>query len=94
MSFPESAILLDPGGRRLHGLGCEAATVNAAIDFAAKQAGRFEDAEVLRDGGKGHGERRGKALNGGFTLREAGQNGAAGGISERGEGGVEVFHNG
>jgi hypothetical protein len=64
--------------------------VNAAIDFAAKQAGGFEDAQVLGDGGKGHGERCGQTLNGGFSLGKAGQDGAAGGIDESAKGSVEA----
>jgi len=64
--------------------------VNAAVDLAVKQAGGFEDAEMLRDGGEGHGERYGKAFNGGFPLREAGQDGAAGGVGKGAEGGVQA----
>jgi hypothetical protein len=50
--FPESPVLRDPSGCRLHGLSGEAAAVNAAVDFAVQQAGGFEDAEMLGDGGK------------------------------------------
>jgi hypothetical protein len=35
LEFPESAVLLDPGGDVLHGIGGEAAAVDAAIDFPA-----------------------------------------------------------
>ena len=90
MGFPKGAILRDPGRGRLHGPGGKTATVNAAIDFAMQQAGGFKDAQVLRDGGKGHRERRGKVLNGGFSLRKAGQDGAAGGIGEGAKGSVEA----
>ncbi len=63
--------------------------MNAAIDVAAEQAGGFEDAEMLGDGGKGHGEWRSKTFNGGFSLREACQDSATGGIGEGPKGGVE-----
>jgi hypothetical protein len=90
LGFPKGAVLRDPRRGRLHGLGGETATVNAAIDFAMQQAGGFKDAQVLRDSGKGHRERRGKVLNGGFSLREAGQDGAARGVGEGAKGGVEA----
>jgi hypothetical protein len=32
--FPEHAVLRDPAGGILHGLGSEAAAVNAAVDLA------------------------------------------------------------
>jgi hypothetical protein len=63
--------------------------VDAAIDFALEEAGGFEDAQMLGDGGERKGERLGELGDGGFTLREAGENGAAGGVGEGGEGGVE-----
>lgn len=73
----------------MHGLGGETAAVNAAVDFAAQQAGGFEDAQMLGDGGKGHGERPGDFFYGGFTLREARQDGPARGVGEGAEGGVQ-----
>ncbi len=87
--FPEDAVVLDPLRDGLHGLGSEAAAVDAAVDFALEEAGRFEHAEMLGDGGKGKGEGRGELGDGGLAVREAGEDGAAGGVGERGEGGVE-----
>jgi hypothetical protein len=75
--------------RGLHRLRSESAAVDAAVDFALEEAGGLEDAKVLGDGGKGEREGFGKLGDGGFTLREAGEDGAAGGIGEGGEGGVE-----
>jgi len=63
--------------------------VNAAIDLALEEAGGFEHAEMLGDGGEGKGERLGELGDGGFALGEAGENGAAGGVGEGGEGGIE-----
>jgi hypothetical protein len=47
LHFPESAVLLDPGDGVFHRLRREAATVRAAVNFAAKQAGGFENAQVF-----------------------------------------------
>jgi hypothetical protein len=63
--------------------------VNAAVDFAAEQSGRLQNAEVLGDGGKRDVERGGKLGDGGFAERQARENGAAGGIGKRAESGVE-----
>jgi len=64
--------------------------VNAAVDFAAKQAGGFEDAQMLGDSGKGHGERPSKVFYGGFALRQARQDGPARGVGESAKGGVQA----
>jgi hypothetical protein len=89
LGFPEAAVVVNPGGGAFHGFGVETAAVDASVDFAAKQAGGFEDAEMLGDGGEGHSERGGEGFNGGFTVGEAGEDGAAGGVGESAEGGVE-----
>lgn len=65
--------------------------MNTAVNFALEEAGRFENAEMLGDGGKGEGKWLSELCDGGFALREAGENGAAGGIGECREGGVEGF---
>ena len=64
--------------------------MNAAVDLAAQQAGGFEDAQMLGDGGKRHGERPGKILYGSLALRKTGQDGAAGGVGEGAEGVVQT----
>ena len=64
--------------------------MNAAVDLAAQQAGGFEDAQMLGDGGKGHGERPGKIFYGSLALRKTGQDGAAGGVGECAESGVQT----
>jgi len=87
--FPEYAVVLDPLRGGLHGLGGEAAAMDAAVDFALEEAGGFEHAEMLGDGRKGKGEGRGELGDGGLALGEAGEDGAAGGVGERGEGGIE-----
>ena len=81
--------MVDPLCGGLHRLGSEAAAVNAAIDLALEEAGGFEHAEMLGDGGEGKGEGLGKLSDSGLALSKASENGAAGGIGEGGEGGIE-----
>jgi hypothetical protein len=87
--FPEGAVPLNPGGGILHGLGSQAAAVEAAVDFAAEQAGGLQHAEVLGDSRERDVEGRGELGDGGSALGEARENGAARGIGESAEGGVE-----
>ena len=82
--------MVDPGGGAFHGLGVQAAAVDAAIDFPAQETSGLEDAEMLGNSGEGHGEGSGEGVDGGFALGEAGEDGAASGIGEGGEGGVEA----
>jgi hypothetical protein len=87
--FPESPIVFDPTGGFLHGLGRQSAAMDAAIDFAAQQAGGFQHAQVLGDRRKGHIEWLGELANGGFALRQSGEDGAAGVVGERPEDEIE-----
>jgi hypothetical protein len=89
LGFPEGAIAFDPGGGVFHGLGRKAAVVDAALNLALQQAGEFENAKVFGDGGKRDVEGSGQLGDGGFAEREAGQDGAAGGVGESAEGGVQ-----
>ncbi len=89
LQFPERAILLDPRGGILHGLGLQPAAMHAAIDFTFEQARGFQDAHVLRDGGQRNAERLRKLCDHGRALCEAGQDGAAGGIGERSKRGIQ-----
>jgi hypothetical protein len=63
--------------------------VDAAIDFAAKEASRFEDAKMFGDGGEGNVEGLGEFGDGGFALRETCEDGATGGVGEGTEGAVQ-----
>jgi len=63
--------------------------VHATVDFAPKQAGGLEDAEVLGDGRQGNVEGRGELADRGVALQKARENGAARGISKGAEGGVQ-----
>jgi hypothetical protein len=63
--------------------------MNAAVDFPLEETGGFEDAEMLGDGGERERERLGELGDGGFAVSEAGKDGAASGVRECGESGVE-----
>jgi hypothetical protein len=88
LQFPKRAVLLDPRSRILHGFRDQSAAVNAAIDFALKQARGFQHAHVLRDGGQRNAERLREFGHHRLAPCEAGQNGAASGIRERAERGI------
>jgi len=52
--FPEGAVPVDPRGGVLHGLGSEAAAVNASVDFALQKSRGFEDAQMFGDRWQGN----------------------------------------
>jgi hypothetical protein len=63
--------------------------VDAAVNFTAKKARRFEDSEMFGDGGEGNVKWLGEFLDRGFALGEAGENGATCGVGKSAEGGIE-----
>jgi len=63
--------------------------VHPAVDLALQEAGGLQYAHMLRDGRQRNAERFGKLCDHGPTLCQAGQDGAAGGIGERTEGGIQ-----
>ncbi len=67
----------------------EAAHADAADLLLRDETGFFEDAQVLHDRGHGDGVRTGEFGDGGLTALESGQDAAARGVAESGEGGVE-----
>jgi hypothetical protein len=87
--FPEGAIVIDPTGCVFHALGREIAAVDAAVDFAAQQAGGFQHSQVFGDRRKRDVEWFGKFADGGLPLREAREDSAAGGIREGAEHAIE-----
>ena len=64
--------------------------MDAAVYFAAEQPCGFQYAEMFRDGGEGDVERGGQFADSGFSLSETGEDGAASGIREGRECGVEM----
>ena len=89
MRVPEDAISTDPVGNIFHWRGSEAAMVDPAIDGAGQQAGGFEDAQMFGNGGERDLKRFGELRDGGLAAGQAGQDGAAGGVGEGAESGVE-----
>ena len=87
--FPENAVSLDPRRSVLNWLGSEPAAVYAAVFFTREQARAFEHAQVLGNGGERHTERFRQVGHRGLALRQARENGAAGGIGERRKSGVQ-----
>jgi hypothetical protein len=63
--------------------------VHAAVDIAAKKSGGFENAQVFGNGRKRNAERFGEFGDGGFSRGQAREDGAAGGIGERAESGIQ-----
>jgi hypothetical protein len=63
--------------------------VDAAVDFALQKSRGFENTQVLGNGRQGDVEGFRQFRDRGFALGQARQDGAAGGIGERAEGGVE-----
>jgi len=63
--------------------------MDATVNFAAEQARRLQNAEMLGDRRQGDVERFGKFGDGGFAVCEAGDNGATCGIGKRAKGGIE-----
>ena len=89
IGFPELTIALKPDvgfGKRL---GCEAAGTALAIAAAGDEASAFENDEMFGNGWLAHGEGFCEFKDGGLAAGEASQDGAACGIGEGGEDGVE-----
>jgi hypothetical protein len=91
---PDAAVFFEPVGGFDERLGLEAAGAALGVLAAGDEAGAFEDFEVLGDGRLGHGERLGEFVDGGLAGGEAGEDGAASGVGEGGEGGVEALGRG
>ena len=72
-------------------LGLELAGTPLGMAGAGDEAGMLEDFQVLGDCGESHLERGGEVGDGGFAAGEAGEDGAARGIGEGGECGVEMI---
>jgi hypothetical protein len=63
--------------------------MDAAVDFTLEQARGFEHAKMFGDSWEGKGEGLSEFGDGRLALGKAGEDGAAGGIGESGEGGVK-----
>ena len=89
LGFPEGAVLTDPGRGIFHGIGRQAAAVNAPVNLAAQQSRRFQHAQVLGYRRQRHFKRLGQLRHRGFAASQAGQDGAPRGVGERAKGGIQ-----
>ena len=90
LRFPKNAVLLDPRRRALHWLCGQAATVDASIDFAFEEPGGFEYAEMFGNGRERSAKGLGEFGHLSLALRQAGQDGAPGGVSQGAKSGVQA----
>ena len=87
--LPEQPHLLEPGDGGVDRLRVDVAAMHAAIAFADEKSGIFEHAHMFRDRGQRHVKRFGQLADRVFAGRELRQHGAACGVGEGGECGVE-----
>jgi len=71
----------------------QAAGTARAVDAAGDQAGALQHLQVTLDGGLRHVKRFGQLHDRGFAKGQPRQDGAAGGVGQGEEGGVEGLHN-
>lgn len=89
ITFPDFAVAFEPVADFGKGLGFDAARAALGVAAAGDKAGAFEDAKVLGDGRLRHVEGLGEFVDRGIAENQAGQDSAARGVGESGEGGVE-----
>jgi len=89
IGFPQFAIALEPSVGFGEGLGREAARAALTVAPARDESGAFENDEMFGNGWLAHGKGPCEFKDGGLTAREAGKDGAARGIGECGEYGIE-----
>ena len=90
IALPEFAVAFEPAGGFRERFWSEAARATLSVATAGNEAGAFEDEKVFRNGGLAHGKRFCEFEDAGFAAGEAREDGAAGGVGESGEGGVEA----
>jgi len=82
--------MLDPFGGALHGLGHQAAAINSPISPPRDKLCPLEHPQVLGHAGERYFVGRGQITDGGFALRQPGQDAAPGGVGKRRKRGVEL----
>jgi len=87
--LPEPPVAGDPACRLFEGLGDQAAAVDTAMLLAGEESRLFENPEVLRDSGKRDGKRFREPGDRRLPARQSGEDGPAGWVRQRGEGGVQ-----
>src|SRR5438309_2375152 len=89
-AFPPGAERLQPLRHRLHARRLEPARAALRVLPAGDEPGLLQHLQMLRDGRLAERERPGELRHRGFAERQPGEDGAAGGIAEGGEGCVEL----
>jgi hypothetical protein len=89
LRFPERAVLGNPCLRFLQGPGSEPAAARAPEFSLRDEAGVFKDSQMLHHRGQAHAVGPGQLRDGGLAARQGRDDGAARGVSQRLEGGVE-----
>jgi hypothetical protein len=94
VACPDFAVFFEPFGGLDKRLGFEAAGAALSVLAPGDEAGAFKNFEVFGDGGLSHLEGLGEFQDGGLAGGEASEDGAASGIGESGEGGIESIGRG
>ena len=89
LRLPKSAVLVDPARGVLHGARHEPAVADTTPFRVRHEAGPLEHAQMLVDAGEGHAKRARKVRDRRVARGQPGEDRAARGIGERGEGAVE-----
>lgn len=87
--FPELLVEAHPLRCGLQRLGVEAAAAHTSILMLAEQAGMFQYAQMLGNGGQGNAKGAGQLADRRFAQRQAGQDGAPRGVGKGSEGGIQ-----
>ena len=89
LMLPQAPIRLEPRGGVSHRAGHQADTAHPPVPPAAHEARTLEHAEVLADGRQRHGEWAGELAHRGLAPGQPRDDGAAGGVGEGPEDGIE-----
>src|SRR4051794_11032099 len=91
---PQAPVLLDPVDGGVQGMSFQVAGPELRLPTAGDQTRAFEHLQVLGDPRQAEVERLGQLVDRRVSGREPGDDGAAGRVGERGEGGVEPLTDG
>jgi hypothetical protein len=89
LMLPQPPVRLQPRRSVPHRAGHQADAAHAPVPPALHEARTLEHNEVLADGRQRHGERAGELAHRGLAPRQPGDDGAAGGVGEGTEDGIE-----
>jgi len=90
VALPVFPVALEPGAGFGERLGFQTAWAALGVASAGDKSGALEDLEMLGNGGLAHGKRLGQFADGGLAARETPEDGAARGIGQGRESGIEL----